>query len=41
MGHEVEKKETQKVNKFGFYCTRHSVRLFVCQHGVMSNHEKD
>lgn len=25
--------------KFGFHCTRHSVRLFFCQDGVMSSHE--
>lgn len=27
MGHEMEKKETRKINKFGFHCARYSVRL--------------
>lgn len=40
MGHEMQKKRNSKNKlKFGFHCARHSVRLFFCQHDVISNHE--
>lgn len=36
-----KKRNSKNKLKFSFHCTRHSVRLFFCQHGVMNNHEID
>ena len=36
-----KKRNSKNRLKFGFHCTRYSVRLFFCQHCVMGNHEID